>query len=492
MPSAKTQPGGRFAGLALASLFSVGLLAQDGPGSKSLAPTREAAVHERIVRAAYDRLRGFSAASGKQLTFELTDFRDYPKSAWTGVQWGSLVDLPGGALIDMLRDVQENALRGHTSVTYRPKWNDDGQGERAAPQETAELLAGSAAQVLERVGREKPEHGRIHTITSYRVTVTLEGRTRSYRAAFAWLPSTVASTYTFFVADTIVQGVQESARELLPTLAEAEFQRRPSANSIPGDVTCDLWANTQPNVQSDTSSGDHIWGQHKAEAEFELKCTCNTACTSICEAKVADWTCSDSGVTWLWCHSMSNDAKGKTTYVDYNSGAATGAACAAGFACGEKDCLLCAFCGASVSVSIVGVSVSFSMGSSDWSRGFEAERTCPRCVPTAAGGGTGGGGGGGGGGTGGGGYCSNGTLYNFDCGNDGSWDFMGECVTAGQSAVDVGCDLCFGASASALAQGALGPGSNMVATCSGLRVAPDAASQTVRAEQAPTEALKRR
>lgn len=140
------------------------------------------------------------------------------------------------------------------------------------------------------------------------------------------------------------------------------------------------------------------------------------------------------------------------------NGNTTPAACAAGVGCVKKSCLFC-LCGLSISVTVSGVTVNFTPSSTvDWDANHAGSATCPICevVPSGGGGGTGGGGGGGGGGTGGGGGLGcNGTLYDFDCGNDGSWDFIEECVPAGQTVASVGCGLCFGS-------GLVDPGAGLV------------------------------
>jgi hypothetical protein len=62
----------------------------------------------------------------------------------------------------------------------------------------------------------------------------------------------------------------------------------------------------------------------------------------------------------------------------------------------------------------------------------------------------------------------NGTLYDFDCGNDGSWDFLEECVPAGQTAASIGCGLCFGSGLTEPGSALAAPQSNFVASCGSL------------------------
>lgn len=500
MSPSKMQSGARLAGLAFASLFSVGALAQDDPAARKVAPTREAAVHERIVRAAYDRLQRYAQGSGKDIAFELSAFRDYAPAEFARVPWRKLVDLPSGALIDMLRERQQNDFTRWVGVVYKPTWTETDAAQAPSRRGTPDLADASVAKVLDLVSAEQPELRQMLALTGYTVTVSMDGRSRSYRAAFAWLPATLMSTHSFMVADTIVQGVQESAQERLPPAGSGDVLRGlTNTDEVqPGGPTCSPYQSSTTNESRKWGDADHLfgWGQHTAEAKFQVDCSCTSDCASVCAASITDSTCSDSGVTSLYCHKMSGNAATNTNRKDYNNGTGVGAGCAAGFSCTLKNCVICFLCdAASITVSVAGAEVTFgSSGDADWTQKMEYSRVCSQCVPNTTGGG-GTGGGGGGGGTGGGGYCSGGTLYNFDCGNDGSWDYVGECVSPGQNASAVGCDLCFGAGVTGPqgVEGRLAPGTNYVYTCSGLRAgATAAANMTVNAVPTPLEALDRR
>jgi hypothetical protein len=237
-----------------------------------------------------------------------------------------------------------------------------------------------------------------------------------------------------------------------------------------GGNSCTPSDTTQSFPYSQTGSNDHVWGSHSAEANINVRCTCSSACASTCAASVISSSCSDSGFPADMCHKMATSTKESGDFK--GNGHQTPSACAAGVGCVKKSCLFC-LCGLSISVTVSGVTVTFAPSSAvDWDANHSGSAVCPVCEltppppPPPPGGGGGGGGGGTGGG--GGGMSCNGTLYDFDCGNDGSWDFLEECVPAGQTAASIGCGLCFGSGLTEPGSALAAPQSNFVASCGSL------------------------
>lgn len=446
-------------GCALAS--SAGALA--APSSDALASS--VTKRELIVRAAYERLANYVQGSGTPLRFELSDFRTYAPRQFAKLPWLKLVDMPGGAMIDMTRAVQQNDYLRTLSVVYKAAWSEHA-GEMPAVQGGVDLASASASDVLGALSGTNAEMRQVEALTTFSVEATLEGRSRSYRAAFVWLPSSLTS-YTLIVADNIVQGVEEAAREALPAGGPNDHLAIPAAGVLPaGGNTCTPSDTTQPFPYSQTGSTDHVWGSHSANASINVHCSCSAACASTCSASVLSSSCSESGFASDMCHKMATSTKESGDFK--GNGHQTASACAAGVGCVKKSCLFC-LCGLSISVSVSGVTVTFTPSSTvDWDANHAGSAVCPLCEVVPTGGGTGGGGGGGGGGTGGGGgggMACNGTLYDFDCGNNGSWDFLEECVPAGQTAASIGCSLCFGSGLTDPGSALAAPQSNFVASC---------------------------
>jgi hypothetical protein len=445
---------------------------------------------ELIVRATYERLANYVQGSGTPLRFELSDFRTYAPRQFAKLPWLRLVDMPGGAVIDMTRAVQQNDYLRTTTVVYKPTWAEHA-GELPSVQGGVELASASAADVLGALGGTEADVRQVEALTSFAVKVTFEGRSRAYRAAFLWLPSSLTS-YTLIVADNIVQGVEEAARESLPAGGPNDHIALPPAGAVPGGGnSCTPSDVTQPFPYSQTGSTDHISGSHSANANINVRCACSAACASTCEASVLSSSCTESGFPLDSCHRMATSTKQSGDFK--GNGHQTPSACAAGVACVKKSCLFC-LCGLSVSISLSGVTVTFTPSSAvDWDANHSGSAVCPVCElvlsPPPGGGGDGDGDGGGGGG--GGGLGCNGTLYNFDCGNNGSWEFIGECVPSGQSPVAVGCGLCFGSGLVEPGSGLVDPGSalaapqaNLVASCGSLAGGAGVGG-SVRAEPTP-------
>ncbi len=475
----------------LAGALLLGAQADARPADRG-AP--DAAPYETIIRATYARLQDYVRAADRELRVEIGDLRTYRPEEFAGVRWLDVVDMPGGAMIDVTRAVRQHEHTRRAGVRYEPSWNE-GADHAVTPEREAAHARASLAGVLRAASDENADLREVRAVTSFAVQVTLDGRSRSYRAAFAWLPHSLTA-YRFVVADNIVQGVEEAAREALPAwsrddeLADLRLVEEPPPPPGGGSLSCNPSSTTTSVIHEAWGSDGHWWGSHTAEATLSISCTCDSTCGSTCSASISNGSCSDSGFTDQ-CHKLATASKASTNRND--NGATSGASCAAGYGCVKKGCLFC-MCGLSVSVSVFGASVQFSTsGGSDWEGNGEYGRTCGVCEPVEPpppppppGGG-----GGGGGGSPPPGPCGGfGTQYDFDCGNDGSWEYLGVCVYSGQSAADVGCSLCFGSPLHQPGSG-LAAGNGLMATCSGfnLRATGASAGGVVRAVLSPVAAL---
>ncbi|HKV07722.1 MAG TPA: hypothetical protein VJ725_06275 [Thermoanaerobaculia bacterium] len=359
---------------------SLPVLSQGDPEREPARQLEGVTPQELIVRQTYQRLQSFLRASGKDLRFRLSDFETLGAGQLSQVYWLDAVTMPGGTMVDVTRSVQQTRRNGvfqTASVRYLPSWSE-GQETWEATDSGQKIQSMTVAEVLAAVAKKQsPEFHDVRAMTSFKVLVELEGKSRSYGAAFLWLPASDPSRYTFLVLDNVTQGVEEAAREILP--AEGAIPKNltgPSPYETDPGPTCRSWSDTTgPDYVMEGTDG-HITGRHYSTASFRITCSCNGSCASTCTAQIPSASCSDDGFKDK-CHKMASSMNASSAQND--NGKTSPASCAAGFGCVKKGCLFCA-CGLGVSVSISGVKVTFTPTENpEWSGNLQYSRTCGAC-----------------------------------------------------------------------------------------------------------------
>lgn len=387
--------------LALALLLAI-LVGAAAPADASEIDPQD---RELIIDHAYRNLTRLAAVGGERLQFRLEDFRTVEAEDFDRVRWLRLVTMPGGDMVDMAREVREynGAVE---SVIYRPSWKIDGP-RYVRSREGRTLRGQSVAGVLNAIAVENPDAARVTAVTSYKVTVTFQERSRTYRAAVLWLPPSSGRDATLYFMDHVTQGLEEAVRER--TVTPRPRPRRLTAASTTN--TC-YQTHTTKSLTDAVYGYDGHWNDntsHHSIAQVDFDCTCASDCSSTCEATFAQATCDDNAAFTIdACHKMATNIK--TRNEGRADGTTTPASCAAGLGCIQKSCLYCV-CGLSIEVDIVGLSVTFAAsGEPDWSANQDFTWECSACAVAISDGGglptdpydqdPDGGGSGGGGGTG--------------------------------------------------------------------------------------------
>lgn len=398
---------------------------------------------QELIRRSYLAVSLYSRASGHRPTYELSDFRTIPRVDFGRYEWFDLVTPPGGQVIQVTRHTVRGAQGTPIRRHYTPRWI-------GAPQDYANTTEGKRFaharidEILAVAARDMPQLLGVTSVTAYRVTVTLGGETRSYRAAFLWKETGAGLTYQAY--DQVTGRVDEAITETVPA-GPVEVQSQPSVDDLRNisaaidDETCESGsvADRSFGLSSSGFTG-HTTGAHELDGAVSMHCDCDTTCAQTCEANVTG-TCNDWGDTGT-CHVMSNpseDHSGATTFNAHLSG--NTATCGGGLGCAWKECLGC-FCSVTVSVSWNGSGLSVSTTTADAATLKDSHSlTCPTCTvattdePTDDSSDTTTSGGGGGGGDGGGG-CS------CDCDGDG-WVTVLECETECGGIADVENGTCW-------------------------------------------------
>lgn len=335
-----------------------------------------ARVRELIVRSAYENLQRYAAFSSPSLRFELSDFETLFPEQFDEVLWLDAVTMPGGRSLDMAREKRTNGNTGVERVVYRASWRKaDSYLQTSA--EGARLGVMKISDVLSAVKGAQASLSEVLAISLFRVRIEMNGRSRSYKAAFAWVPATEGQDAAFVVFDNVSQGVEEAARESVAVLQDLSFlNERPEGDGVPSRAVCTATSSTTNQGYVGSGSSGHVSGSHNSSASFRVVCSCSSTCVSKCVASIPSASCSDSGFTDV-CHKMASALQANT--VQNDNGNLAGAGCAAGYGCVQRGCLFC-LCGLSVGVNVSGVTVSFSSSEATWSGNLQYSRTCAKCV----------------------------------------------------------------------------------------------------------------
>ena len=346
---------------------------------------------ELVVQTAYTTLARYIAAAGKPIRFTLAEMRTIPAAELGEIAWTDVVTLPGGDMIDVHREERSDPS-GESSVRYVPSWNL-GKEEYVLSAEGQLAASLSVGGLLERLSGQQKEAARAEALTAYEVTVTLEGRTRTYRAVALWIPVVPAGGTRVHFVDHITQGLEESLYERPADKPRPAAPLHASRTKV--GTVCQETSAFYTQSNSAVSSSWHVWGKHTSSAEAEFACHCNSECLSTCQATFTSRVCEDEGTPLNYCHVMASNSQ---VGIGSNANGLTEAAgCAAAFGCVQKSCPFC-LCSLGIEIGIRGSVVTWTpSGNPDWSEGnFEFSHVCPVCepVPEETGGGGGGGGGG--------------------------------------------------------------------------------------------------
>lgn len=353
------------------ALLSLPLMAQSEPAY-------DEATQQKIVRAAYARLGSYTVLAEETLEFQLSDFETIYPDQFDAIRWLDVVSMPEGWVVNMNRAYKTNKNLNERRVSYEPSWGDQEAVWMNAP-EAAELPHLSIAEVLAASSSETEALSQVTAITTYSVTVTFGDQTRSYWAAFLWVPSEAEEGFdtAFIVVDNITQGVEEAVREATAPLLDRNFLSLTGDLKMPSDVptkaSCPSGVQRFSRNGYASGSNNHFSGVHYSQVTLYVDCWCDSSCYGHCTGGISGGVCTCSGWPSDMCHKM---ASASDVYSETRWGG--NQACSAGFGCAQKSCLFC-LCGLSVSAKAEGAEVKFGADGAAWTGHLEYGVYCAPC-----------------------------------------------------------------------------------------------------------------
>lgn len=338
-----------------------------------------AAVQEKIVRESYRKLEIYNAAAqvfdnertGKpfrseaSLRFELSDFRSGIVPEILNKPYAELVMLPSGDVVSLTRGGHsENG--GPQEATFGATWERGQYASVFDPLWTvADVFHFEAARYFD-----------IRTYISYRVTVRLDGRSRTYRALALFREAADTSGVgapEFW--DAVVNGVGSVWEEKRPPYTAKRGIVVESASASLGedyiiddtggdggfddggsliidDTSESLFSSTPLGFWLSEDDAEHASGRHGGTAQFTGDCSLLLNKQQRCSVGISNFAAFESGTlsntTPFFWHVGSKDQK-----TENRTGAlGTSISCAAATGVAFSSCLLGSSCGGSASVSL--------------------------------------------------------------------------------------------------------------------------------------------
>lgn len=352
------------------------------PLVKRLSELPKEEAFEEFIRGAYVDLVRWTGPSGKDLSFELRSFVHIPRDAFDTVKFSDVVTYPGGDTVVVARGRHRGTWTDEVRVMYDPGWvvrKNSLVTERGRKEAMMRL-----DEVLELASTGNERLRELTSITSYEVTVSLEGKTRTYLAAFAWIDreprSSGLSSFDAIVFDNVTGRVLETLRETEP-LGNRDSLPAPQATGTDGEdhsgpvlapkTTCmagsGVWSGNESGRdfwQADTTG--HINGAHQPFMRFKADCECTSTCGQTCTPTLSFQACQEAGEIESGCHDLSSPSWDVVSGTKSDTLIQGAADCGGGVACTWRACFVCGGCGPvtvtlEASRSGVGGSISYEI-----------------------------------------------------------------------------------------------------------------------------------
>ena len=303
---------------------------------------------ERAIRAAYRLMEAYGHNEGKDIAFQLSDFKTLEATDVLDRKLSEVVSVGAPERITVAGVVRENSSQDKpngpiphksTKVGYEMKWVP------AVPDPNQALW--TVRRYVQIAKSDQTAPSRLHAVTTYRVSVKLAGAQRDYRAAFFWMNASTAPVIgTFYCLDPVVERVTLTLTEQVPPEGKEEgdpVDLKPDAGNSPkwlGPV-CNVYTEYPPSILNPFSGYErHVnssW-HHISQSEVDASCSCSGACQSICHTSVGLNLCYDEGNTVFGYHVSATNQRLTTTTVQNALNAQNGAGCQGTIVCAFTQC----------------------------------------------------------------------------------------------------------------------------------------------------------
>jgi len=366
-------------------------------------------LREKVVRETYRKLEIYNAAAQvfekertrkpfrpeANLKFELSDFHSGDIQEIQNRPYAELVTLPAGDVVSLTRG-GHSTNGGPQEATFAAEWERGQYASVFDPVWTvADVFHFEAARYYD-----------VRTFVQYRVTVQLQGRSRTYRALALFRDSPDAAPEFW---DAVVNGVGSVWQEKRPPYQAKNGILVETSASIGGDYIDDGSLSGGGGTDTGSISGDggttgtlvsttplplwlsgddaeHASGRHAGTAQYTGECSALANNQQRCAVSVSNFAAFETGtldnITPFFWHFGSKDQK-----TENRTGpVGIPIVCAAATGVAFSSCLIGTTCGseASVSLSVLAVSASATISGGNLWHDVNAEHF--GCALASAGG----------------------------------------------------------------------------------------------------------
>jgi hypothetical protein len=346
---------------------------------------------ETVVRQAYAKLARYNKAARLQemaggsetlaetvaLQFQLSDFRTGPISEILPLAQSDLLTFPTGEIITGIT----NSFRqsgGDEQVTYDATWRP---GQYAAGNDPRWTIGQVLALTPDR-------YDDLSDYASYQVTVSLDGKARTYRAAAVFHDAGPDGRHPEFwdavvgMGGTLTRFWEEQRAPLAPPAPEAVADETSVGHSrlkVGTRDAADQFTEWFFKYDEDPDALHHASGDHAVTSEFQLQCLAQPNNKQLCTIAARFQSAFDYGVLddafGLWYHASA----GKSAGNDGVGNRGTDVNCNRVFGGAFSECLIFFTCTIPISVSIqpfgIGLGVN-TTGGDLWNSGVGLQGTC--------------------------------------------------------------------------------------------------------------------
>jgi len=303
---------------------------------------------EKAIRLSYHLMETYGRNESHKISIQVSDFKTfYVPEAWDLklselVSFGQPehIDVTGVHHEEILRDGTTHESSKTASLGYMMKW------EPAFQDPDLKLwLRYNVREFVEVAKADQPALSLLRAVTTYRVSLTLEGKHKDYRAAFWWMGGStpVPSVLTFQCLDKVLDRVTLALAEQIPPESKQEGDL---LDALPGGKTsfpypvCNVYTKYPFTAPWEFHGYERHVGDyfHQSYSKVDASCSCSSDCQSICHPSIEETLCYDQGGTTSGYHVGAKDFRpvGGTLANALNLQA--GASCQGTTACAFTQC----------------------------------------------------------------------------------------------------------------------------------------------------------
>jgi hypothetical protein len=321
---------------------------------------------ERAIRASYHLMEAYGRNESHKISLEVTDFKTVSVPDALNLKFSDIISIDIPEHVSIQGITHEHTVRATvdgpvkrktTSRGYQMRW------EPTAPDPDHNLWTKrNVRQFIEIARSDLPAFALLRAVTTYRVSVTLDGKQHEYHAAFFWMGSAAGPTIsTFQCIDKVVDNVTLALAEQVPPEEKVESSlpgSKAEANAILSKFfpTCNVYTKypstpTWERFGSDRHVSTADW--HHSLSWVDASCSCGSACQSVCHPSTGANLCQDTGHTLAGYHVAATNVKMESGTVDNALNTQNGASCSGTTICGFTQCQS-ASCAFSITITTTG------------------------------------------------------------------------------------------------------------------------------------------